>query len=347
MMTRKGPVCSLIARQTMLALVAASSLLGDAILAGEDKPLPSPIPASLLSDGSVSQVRVFRIENADADSIVRPLVFVDPTARIQSDQRTNSVIVLASAETQRRIEQLIKQLDTSEPDKAIPIRVLPLEGRSLSDHVLPILANLFGKEGAQFATDTHTNTLIVQAPETTQLAVIEFLDMLERASRNRDERKDEAASTSHTVQVRAIWLASGLAGDNLPEPAEDLKDVVAELSKIGVGQLRQVGQSIVRTTDNGQFQLSCTPVIGQDLGDWSMKAGFVQGRNGQQLPEMQIQLTASKPEVVDGADTPSEKVTLTHLETVVSAPYGHFVVLCVTPVANATSVFVVQITRDE
>ena len=45
------------------------------------------------------------------------------------------------------------------------------------------------------------------------------------------------------------------------EPADDLKVVLGELSKVGITGVRQVGQALVNTTGGGMFEISCVPML--------------------------------------------------------------------------------------
>jgi hypothetical protein len=57
-------------------------------------------------------------------------------------------------------------------------------------------------------------------------------------------------------------------------------------------------------------------------------------------PSLDVQISAHTPM---GASVQQ----LCHLETTVKAPFGHFVILGVTPIEEVTSVFVVQLLQPE
>jgi hypothetical protein len=151
--------------------------------------------------------------------------------------------------------------------------------------------------------------------------------------------------------VRIVWLASGLAEDVGVEPAGDLKEAVHELEGIGVRGLRQVGQAVVYAAPDGQFQISCAPMLDDGPAEMTVD-GSLGEKDG--VPRLRVQLSADQtiylvPKVAGEptaktAPRSIQRKNLVRLHTEIAAPPGHYVVLGVTPVGKTTSVFVVQVT---
>ena len=117
-----------------------------------------------------------------------------------------------------------------------------------------------------------------------------------------------------------------------------MKEVLDELSKAGIAPVAQVGQIMVNATAGEEFQISGSPSLGDTLrADWRIM-GQLDVREGTPALNVQLAATVLRP---SGEPHPELKV-----DTVISAPDGHYVVLGVTPIESATSAFVVQISCD-
>ena len=131
-------------------------------------------------------------------------------------------------------------------------------------------------------------------------------------------------------------------------PPADLKDVVDELAKISVTDLKLAAQTVVQSSGR-EFRIEATPrldnpceltVTGEALDEAAPQ------------PRMRLSLEALEYEewhLRTGRDASRRMQTrdLCTLETTVSAPPGHAVVLGVTPTQEMTSVFVLQILPEE
>ena len=151
-------------------------------------------------------------------------------------------------------------------------------------------------------------------------------------------RLDEEATAgrpkpSANYEVRILWLANDNKG---APPADDLKDVVAELSRLGVKDVRQVGQMVVQTCSGGGFQISSQPdFVGQP--DRLTAEGKLLEQSDGSL-ELHVSIKARK------CDAQQEQQNLAYVDTRIVVPQKQYVVLATAPVANMTSVFVVQVT---
>ena len=186
-----------------------------------------------------------------------------------------------------------------------------------------------------------------------KLQIAEAILLRLDASADKDPGKPDP---SVSFQVRVVWLASGLSGDEAAKPARDLNDVIDELSDVGVEGLGQVGQVLVNTTPDGRFQVCSSPTVGGSPADWEI-AGQFESRQG--TPVLKIQLSARQlftPAGTGkgGATTEGGSIqvqTLVTLETAIAAPPNHYVVLGTAPVAvrtgEMTSAFVLQVTPNK
>jgi hypothetical protein len=151
----------------------------------------------------------------------------------------------------------------------------------------------------------------------------------------------------------------------LPAPSDDLKEVLPGLAKLGITEPRVAAQFLIRAKPNNQFLATGSGRIPQLAGPLSVTVSGALGDNGEP-PEMRMVIEVSRERGVNAkgfkaqkpteaeaapAVTPLQVEVLTHLETNISAPPGHLVVLGVTPmrgtIRSMTSAFVVQVLGDK
>jgi hypothetical protein len=144
-------------------------------------------------------------------------------------------------------------------------------------------------------------------------------------------------------EVRVIWLATGLAGKNKGDPpSDDLKDLVAQLSQLGIKDPRQVGQMAVQTTVSGligatsSFEVKSSPRLGDQMANFTA-SGSLTHPPGVDGLVMRIKLRTGKEPSPPGQN-------LNELETQIVLPLNQYVVLATAPTGEQTSVFVVQVT---
>jgi hypothetical protein len=294
------------------------------------------------------QIKAYYLRYADAGSIEDTLQRLAPNLPIRSlavDARSNRILIMAQPEVQKQVEALLELLDTPAEEKEPgQLRVFRVEHAPV-ESVVPILSEVFASDEVRISADTRTNSIVVLASPA-QLAELEAL--IKMVDRESEPRLD----LPMPFHVRVIWLADGLEADDAPEPAGDLKDVLAELEKIGVTGLRQVGQATVYTLDDCEFEINCLPTYGEGASEMKI-SGRLNAEHGD-LPYLSISVSAEQTLYV-GPTKPGPLVKparVTHrglvsLQTDITAPYGHYVVLGVTPVEKTTSVFVVQVTPSK
>jgi hypothetical protein len=141
--------------------------------------------------------------------------------------------------------------------------------------------------------------------------------------------------------VRIAWFAEGPPSDKAVKVTEDLQPVFAELSRIGIEGLCQVGQTIVSATPQGRFQVGCSAVFGDGPADLEIRGNLDME---EETPHLRIEISAGRDQALEGANTgKTKRVQLVNLATEIVAPLNHYVVLGVTPTQEKTLAFVVQV----
>jgi hypothetical protein len=262
-----------------------------------------------------------------------------------TDERTNGVVVSAPDNVQRRVADLIAEIDVLD-DGQEQIKVFHLVNAEAT-LLAKTVAEVLNTDRLKIAVDPRTNS-IVASGDPHALEVLEAILL----------RLDEDKGPTKSARVRIVWLASGLSADAGTEPAEDLKPVVADLAAVGVTGLRQVGQAVVNTLPDVPFQMRCLPMYEKGPAEMQLEGTF-QDQGGR--PMMDIQVSARQivavpdPRVCEPVAGDKDarvgvrinRQELVELHTQIEAPYGQYVVVGVTPVEKANSVFVVQVTRGE
>jgi hypothetical protein len=198
-----------------------------------------------------------------------------------------------------------------------------------------IILEQFVNEG-RLAVDQRTNSVIVSASP-------DVLTVVEAVIRNLDDRPTQekpAQLAPRPVQVRLVWLVSGLK-EPRGTPAKNLEPVVAELGKLGIEELQVVANAIVNVRGR-EFTLLGTPFLESPtrlevdgLLDWPSP----------EHPSLHIDVDVRADEGgPQGAkDAQSPPHNLVGLSSDIDAPYGQFVVLGAAPMGDLTSVFVLQV----
>jgi hypothetical protein len=296
---------------------------------------------------------VYRIEHAESDYVARFLneMLAGTPTRVVSDARNNSVHVEFVPELKAKIEGLIKQVDTPPEPETVCIynvRYAPASSAAM------MLQTVMADQGMVFAVDAAGNRIVVKGNDALQAGVQKLLEQFDAPTAAKP--KGQSPTDATAVRVRAIWLANGPHTEGMSAPPDDLSEVVAELAEIGVDVLRQVGQSIVNTTTDGQFELTCSPQLATESGNesinWAIKGTFVPNDGKGNVPRLKVELKALGTVGHGGAGAargifgraPGAAV-LASIQTDVTTPFGHHIVLCATPTGEMTSVFVIQVTR--
>jgi hypothetical protein len=319
-----------------LAIAAASCLLAARAEAQQDAPKKIVPPQA---EKPRYDYHLFHLKMTRAADIARVLsqVFGEKPAadmRIVSDDATNTVLVAGAPDDLKTVEVLIQKLEDTllaqgDSQAVTRFHIIPLKHTRVDEKLEKTLKLILSGPNIRFALDPQRNQVVVVANEATIQKVQQLL-------RGLDE--PPTISGPARLQVRVVWLATGHPSKDAPKPPPDLKEVTAELAKVGVEDLRLVSQSIINTTANAEFQMSGTARLDTSV---SLRiSGMVRDRPGE-VPDLQIMIDATQVGV--GASAPPR---LCHLDTTINAPPGHSVVLGVTPSGNLNSVFVVQVLRQ-
>ncbi len=260
-------------------------------------------------------------------------------ARITIDERTNSLIVGGSQEALTAVRQIVAQLDVAIEDPKGSdeelVRVYPLAHALANPQLASTLDSLFDKtrsvrrgghmlsvKPVRIAYDGHTNQIIARGTTSAIAALNELIAAIDRAPA-------EARGPAE-LRVRLVWLVGGLAGEHGSKIPPDMGQVVNELGKIGIGDLRLAAQTIVRVSGNDVFKTRFVVNVDQ-LWQMSFSGRAVSGPGGTRTIRVEI----------DGED--EGNIGDIRLETTITTVSGHFVVLGVTPIQDLESVFVIQV----
>jgi Bacterial type II/III secretion system short domain len=281
-------------------------------------------------------VEVIRLKHAGAQQIAATLHDLyhfqqsNSGLRLVPEHATNSIVVRASVNQIQEIRETIAKLDVEAPEAPAVRKISVFDLRSVEpDEALLKSLRVVVPESSsnELALDRARKVVIVAADPVTTDSVRALLARLETLG---------TSSPDEDFQVRVIWLvdtegrrkeARERAGQT---PPSDLNEVLPGLVKLGIREPRVHAQLLVNAQPNKRFEVK--GIVG------SSEQVSVSGRvnNRAQPPSVDITIDAR----LGGTE-------LCHLQTEISAPPGHFVVLGVTPQDQTGSAFVVQMIRQE
>ncbi len=276
-------------------------------------------------------LEVYALRNADTAMVlnVAQVLLEHQNVRLAADPKTNSIILYGPPEAHQTMKTAIAMLDKPAPITR-QLKVFSLQNADPRSMV-KVLAELLPKD-SQIAVDERTRSVILSAaPDAAAIAEALLLRM------DRSEG-DERIGAFGGCELRITWLVSGLPGAAKATPAENLKDAVAELSRLGIKDVRQVAQVVVRTSPQGQFQVKSSPGFQDSPADFTVSGRVREQRGG--LLEMQVELSVQR-EVRSRESSRRER--LVNLSTTIVLERNQDVVLGAAPVGNVTSAFVVQV----
>jgi hypothetical protein len=328
-------ICILHWSIVVFVLLAACGLLFGPVMADEP-PKEASAPA---------QFQSIKLKYAKASDTAKLLQSIFTTKAAESsiklvaDESANSVLIYASAAQIAEIREILKNLDMPrEEAEAPPPKISIYELRSLEpDKALEdSLRLVFAKKTtANFSVDKTRKCVIVSADNITTDAVEALLMRLEAAGTSRPDED---------VQVRVVWFVSVEGDDDKGPPlADDLKEVAPGLAKLGINKPRVAAQFMVNAQPNTQFQAKGTAKLGAVACNVSVLGRL---NNRKEPPGLEIAIQAARG---GGAEARATIGTneICNIQTDISAPFGHLVVLGVTPTEGTTSAFVVQVLRKE
>lgn len=271
---------------------------------------------------------------SDAVRVVTELLGGAQQVRLVADPAGNSIFVAGSPDQLELVNKILIQIDAAGQRPEPPSRQLSVLALTNieADAVLQEALRLIVQPPSRFALDQRLKQVVVSADKNTLASVETLLTRME-------QQAQRTVGRSKDVQLRVVWLASGLPQD-APRPPADLKSVLGELDKIGVGDLRLVSQSVIKTAAGATFNLSGSAQLSGPC-ELSIK-GSVSDRDGES-PTLQINIDATTQTVDRKSGAVVAVTPVCRLATMIAAPVGHSVVLGVTPSENLTSVFIVQL----
>jgi len=303
----------------LFAWNAAQILMPGAIAQEGGKP-----PTDSVKKANFHIIQLKHVKAEDAIGMLRQL-FNKDTANLVSDARTNAILVSAPDEAIVGIREVLKKIDVDSDAGPMPLQVVQL--RSIEpDKALEEALGLIIKAGgnANFAIDRPRKQVVISGDKPTIDAATALLARLDQGMPGQVEED---------VQVRVVWLVNESKHDEGTQPIpDDLKEVIPSLSKLGIAHPHLAAQTLVNVTPNFQFQA-------KGIARLSGPCKFsVSGRYStkKEAPSLEITIWAT-------SDVQKAEHEICDLQTEISAPPGHLVVLGVTPTDTTTSVFVVQV----
>jgi hypothetical protein len=312
-------------RARWMAPLLALTIVCGLLVAAEEPAKPAAADAP--------KVSVFTLKYTRAEDMARLLAQLlgNKGHSFAADERTNSIVVSGQATEMEQIQAVLARLDvpTAAEDSAriMRLKTFSLESTEPDDSVQSALQVIFnGGRPGNFSLDRQRKMVIVYADDPTLKTVEDLL-------RRMDERR--VPRPEMDLQLRVLWLVSGTPpGDPqpTPPPPDDVKEVLPGLAKLGVTRPWLNAQMLVNVQPNVQFQVKGVPSL---LGSQFSVTGSMSLEK--QTPSVNVTLRATRGQV-DG-----NQPDIANLQTEITAPVGHMVVLGVTPTDAMTSVFVLQV----
>jgi hypothetical protein len=237
-----------------------------------------------------------------------------------------TLLVYAPPEAYKKLDEMLKAIDVApaaELETQIKIFTLvhaePASAAHLLATLLPRSAHI------AIAVDERTRSLVASGSRDA-LAIAEAV-----LTRLDVEASRERPKFTANYEVRVLWLAND---DKGKPPAAELKDVVAELARLGVKDPRQVGQIVVRASAGNRFSLSSLAYYAGQPNKLTVSGVLLEKNEGGVM--LDIAIKAQKlPEPI-----------LSDITTRIVLPEKQYVVLATAPIGDVTSVFVVQVTSQ-
>jgi hypothetical protein len=312
-------------RPATLAVCLAASVLIALPVAAQDVKRADPEPKP--------EVQILLLRHVRADEMVKVLKKIAPDVTVAAYERSNALIVTGLGQRVEKAQALVAKLDTPDADNAAAepeTRIFPLQGIEIDKGLEDSLRLIYSSPAVgNFAVDRQRKLVIASGRENTLKLVAKLLTDLEQAAR---------APLTVDVRVRVVWLVSGVTREDAPPPPDDLKEILPSLAKLGIDKPRLAAQAVVNAAAGARFQTKGTARL--DTACQFAVTGRLGTGKGPAGMEVSIQATRER-------DRERAPETICDLQTEVSTPPGHLVLLGVTPTGSTTSVFVVQVLPPE
>lgn len=301
------------------------------------------------SPEAAKEIKVFSLQNSDAASaqkVVAPLA--GPDVQIVADERTNTLIATGQRDDLEVLEAILVRLDESN-GRSQRLHVVGYELKHISAQEAADNLTTLGAE-AKVAVDKTGNRLLVACDAARHEVVKNILQMLDVA---------EKTEVLRPMQLRLVWLVEEkLAGENAAAPAANLEKPLKVLEeRLGLTNLKTAAQFVVSLEPDGDAKADGRPFTARGTAEFKDEMftnlefeGVLTGESaGRPVIEVSIRATATQTVVMGGrlppgGRSPSRSTSeLAGLNTKVAAPLGHSVVLGVTSIRSAASVFILQV----
>lgn len=244
-----------------------------------------------------------------------------PDGRVQLIQSSDRSGLVVPAGGQLRIGADGTLMVDPLTDDLKQVRVFRLRYAQASE-ASRMLANVYDPE-LKIAVDVRANSIVV-------VATARQLQQLEELIEIVDSNPARPAPAGQVRSVRIAWVVSGLRevdGEPLPE---NLKPIGKELESLGFTNPRLAAQLMVRSKGNARkWRCDSRVEIGTSVR-LEASGGFYADQGG--APDLAIDIKAES----------EEGEQMCRVDSTISAPPGHPVVLAVNPIGKLHSAFVVS-----
>lgn len=299
-------------------------------------------PASEFAPSGKKEVKIFTLQNADAAEAMQALKdLVGNEVQLTTDPHTNSVISSGRKDALAIVEAILLRLDEADNPRSNVLKVYPIKHVSM-DKATETLVQFV--QPRNFSMDETGSRLIVRGDEETHALVTKLLETID---------VPDPKPAPKRLQVRIIWLVDEkLAGKDASPPSKDLEKVVRVLDeKLGIANLKMAAQVLVNvdTAAEGRPFTARGTTKFAEIGDADLNIEGVVKEGRTSTMEISIQAeqqTSPNPAGAFRGRSGGDK-QLASLNTSVAAPIGHSIVLGMTPIQSANSVFVLQVLADD
>jgi hypothetical protein len=301
--------------------------------------LPSPLlaqskPPASPPDTAKRELKIFQVKHQPAVHVAHLFEHLNPNSSLNIVPMEPRLIVQGNAGDLRKLDELIKLLDVPDvttgeaPSQTPPIVVYRLK-HIAADPTLEKSLQFLTKRSINpdlegIALDRQQGRLVVVGNRELQDNVRFLLDKLDVPT---------GKPVHSEMRVRIVWLVAGGTPDVGTPPPDDLKDVVGELEKLGVEKPHLAAQTMISAVSGEPFKAEGVAKLGSKY--YFEAKGMYTDHQGEQNV---LQISLGADEVLT-----SGRASRCKLETEITAPFGHSVVLGMTPIESRTSIFVVQV----
>src|SRR5262249_14956353 len=120
--------------------------------------------------------------------------------RVSFDERSNSIIVVATPDDMATVKEIIKKIDVPRSTREPAVRFLPLKYTKADVGLNDALARFL--PGGNFVVDRDRNLVIVSGDEKTVETAESLINRI-------DQPPDRTTLSDREMQVRVLWLGSG------------------------------------------------------------------------------------------------------------------------------------------